>query len=197
MSKYSDKLKLRNRLKSLAPPASFVDDKLAVKPTTQQQSNPNNHFSAGVICQKVNEVWCVAGITDQRFPNDVRIPGGTNKNALWENSIQTLCRELGEELDVKADPEECCGLVHTVVKGCHKQYFFVVRHWSGTLRCGEFKDTDGIILTVRWVPMREFWQRCFRNHRDGFQTAIKIIAKENIDPTFKKQAEQAEIIFHV
>lgn len=180
-------------------PAPVTVKLVATKPIQTQtpEINSSKHFSAGVICFRVEEVWCVAGITDRRFPADLRIPGGTNKNAPWETPLQTLCRELGEELNIEADPATCCGRVHTVSKGSHTQYFFLVRNWSGTLREGEFSDSDGETLTARWVPLREFWRRCFRNHREGFKKAIEVVVKAHPDPTLREQAEEAEIIFHI
>lgn len=198
-SKYAAKQKrLQEEARRLdrQPQALQVATPIQVSPPAPTSSD---HFSAGVIYQKAGEVWYIAGITDQRFPNDVRIPGGTNKNAPWETTLQTLCRELGEELkiDVNEEQAKSCSLVNMVRKGAHTQYFFIVRNWSGTLKEGEFRDSDSQVLNVRWVSLYDFWQKCFKNHREGFQKAIVLIAKEHPDPTFREQAMEAGIVFHI
>ena len=195
MSHYSDKLRKRADGRSVQT-SSEPPVVSSVTPTSGEP--PVSHFSAGVICQKVGGVWHIAGITDSRFPTDVRVPGGTNKNASWENPPQTLCRELGEELEIDVLPSaDFCKLVHVVPKKSRVQYFYAVAKYCKTVRCGEFRDSDGATLTVRWVSLEEFWQRCFSNHKDGFQKAIELFARENPDSTFREQAIDAEILFHV
>ncbi len=200
MSNYSDKVKRRAREQNAVSPIPREPQKPETMPVINSLPITNasaKHFCAGVLYKKRGDgVWCVAGITDKRFPDDVRIPGGTNKNAAWEQPLQTLCRELGEELLVTMCPESCCSQVHSVSKHDHTQFFFVVRLWSGDLREGWFQDSDREELFARWIPLAEFWHKCFRNHREGFQKAVAKIAdeKQAAEPEFFGQAIQAGII---
>lgn len=203
MSKYSDKM--LQRKKELTSKVDVVSTPavVATVPSVQTTSQPHfsDHFSAGIIYQKRSDgVWCVAGITDSRFPRDVRIPGGTNKNATWENHFQTLCRELGEELMIMVDPRNPFPYVYRVpTRGRHVQFFYVVRDWTGQLRDGnekeKFKDSDGEELLSQWVPLGEFWKRCFKGHREAFQKGIVAIVRDHPDPTFADQAVEAGIVF--
>ena len=194
MSKYSEKLKRR---KSETTPIGVPLGVPYATPSCQQKqhtSGTSGHFCAGVICQKMDGFWCFAGITDERFPNDIRIPGGTNKNAPWEEVIKTLHRELGEELGVVIE-DDSCAEVHSVNKRGHTQHFFIVRKWNGLLRVGPFKDSDGASLVIKWVTLAEFWRRCFKNHQHGFWAAVQSIAAEIQDQSFVLQARGAGIIF--
>lgn len=199
MSSYSEKVRRRNREPDKEP--DEPPDTPAVPPRPEPVESPKleperSHFCAGVLVQKVEGVWCVIGITDLRFPDDVKIPGGTNKHSLWEDKSQTLCRELGEELLIKATGFEQVHEPPPKPESNHTQYFFAVYEWEGKPRLGSFDDTDGVTLEVKRLPLDEFWRRCFVRHKLAFKKAIEWLAREKFrdEPDFAFQAGRAGII---
>ncbi len=159
--------------------------------------NTSDHFSAGVYFSfdtKDNR-WKVLGATDSRFPNDAKIPGGTNKDDETKELIEetpgdTLKREFYEETGFRTNGE--CLQAHFVkipgrVKGTiHTRYFYLVKNATGNFPFDfirEFTD-DKDKIKVRWWTLQDFEKALLINHRNGFVKAF--LAMANSDEKFRQ-----------
>ncbi len=137
-----------------------------------------SHFAAGIVLKVLDGGhYEVIGVTSKRFPREVKCPGGTNKNALWETKEQTLAREMGEEVNITMiNPL----LVHTEEKYGHTKYFFVTNKFEGRLEgVREFNDSDGDPLTVKWWKLDDFVRHLFHNHRTGVMMVCSVLRRND------------------
>lgn len=199
MSKYS--VKCAERQKAVSAAGGGGEIVVPTRNATSAQFVGSDHFCAGILFDKRDGVWCIAGVTDKRYPTQVRIPGGTNKFAAQETRFQTLCREIGEELLVTLDPTQTHDPIHSLPKGRgHMQYFFVVKNENlkkgDEVRVGVwFPDRDGEMLIANWWTLSKFCQSCgLPNHLTAFLKAVEATARNSADRTFREQAEAARLI---
>jgi len=159
-----------------------------------------NHFCAGIFfgLNSADGKWSVLGATDSRYPENVKIPGGTNKDEkanflLEEKPGNTLIREFIEETGLK--PEGEFNKVHSVTLPArklgdtpHTRYFFLVRKVVGIFPFSsvkEFRD-DKDDVKVRWWNLEEFEKAIFRfpNHKEGYVKAF--LAMANLEEKFRQ-----------
>lgn len=203
-NKYADKVARRNKERS-HDGGNLEEKETSLQPIVAEVSlrvpviseRWANHFCAGVVVRKIGALWYVAGVTDSRYPTEVKLPGGTNSDDRRETDIDTLRRELQEEIgiEVPAEPSACQRVCRCERHGGHIQYFFFVRSWYGDWKSEPFADNSHII-TPRTMTLADFWPNCFEGHREPFQKAVRWIAREKAttEPDFAEQARAAGII---
>lgn len=137
------------------------------------------HFSAGIYLVRRTDgsgKYDIIGVTSKRFPNDVKLPGGTNENAPWENENETLIREFAEETGLCPRSFACLYSTPIVGKNDHVQHFFIVKEATGKFDGPKtVKEPDQDELTVRWWELGEFEEHLFRNHRIAFLKACRVL----------------------
>lgn len=203
-NKYADKVARRNQERTQSGesleeretfPSSTVAEVAAKTPAISQQCP--SHFCAGVVVRKIGDLWYLAAVTDSRYPTEVKLPGGTNSDDRRETDIDTLRRELQEEIgiEVPAEPSVCQRVCRCERHGGHIQYFFFVRRWYGDWKSEPFADNSHTI-TPRTMTLTDFWPNCFEGHREPFQKVVRWIAREKAttEPDFAEQARAAGII---
>ena len=144
------------------------------------QQITSDHFCGGVMFKQEAGKWYVLSVTSNRFPESVKIPGGTNQNARWETKEQTLLREFPEETSYTV-----VDYVHDAVHmiSCdngHTKNFYLITKASGKLAIGESKtvnEPDGDVLTVRWIELSEFIAKLYMVQREAFQMAMSKFAE--------------------
>jgi hypothetical protein len=134
-----------------------------------------SHFSAGVYFLPGKKGrWSILGSTTVRYPNSVKLIGGTDKYHPGETKEETLGREFLEQ----------AGIIPTVffvifTNGTvdHTKYFFLVLKAEGEFPgVRKVTKTDGESLTVRSWDLAEFEHRLFPNHRQAFTKAVMVLA---------------------
>jgi 8-oxo-dGTP pyrophosphatase MutT (NUDIX family) len=140
-------------------------------------------FCAGIYVQRGTDgVWRVLGVTDDRFSNEVKFPGGTDTNAPWENPGQTFLREFPEETGFVPVTYT---VIHINKKSPeHTQYFYWISEAKGQLEIGkeiERDESDGRHITVRWWEIEEFAQHLYRANHEPFK---KVLVGLAMDPNF-------------
>ncbi len=132
-----------------------------------------NHFSAGYIFQKIDNVWYVLTVQDKRF-RDLKAAGGMSADG--EDPIATLRRELRQELGVEVINAV---LVHEVSKTNHVQYYFLVTEVSGLPTLDEKRElreikagVPGDALDMRWATLEEFSRRVYKGQYEAFSRAV-------------------------
>ena len=129
-----------------------------------------SHFCAVVLIVLMsNGLYKIVGVTSKRYPKEVKLPGGTNKRNTSETVLQTLIREIWEEVGIKSSNQR---LVHTEkISEDHTQYFYVC---TSDLAGNEFKEPrmvqeeDGDELTVKFWDLEKFDEVCFKKTQEGF-----------------------------
>lgn len=157
------------------------------------------HFCAGTIFRfnEEDKTWYVLGLTDMRFQCNVKLPGGTNKNSLWETKEQTLVREFGEETTltpthvIEVASEEVEDLTKEAEN--HTKYFFLILKVRSldSIPFGfrrDFTEPDSQKLEVRWWKIRDFTDSLFQKHEAGFAKAV--IAAARIDKKFAEDNKE-------
>jgi 8-oxo-dGTP pyrophosphatase MutT (NUDIX family) len=143
----------------------------------------SNHFCAGIHFRRAEDgKYVILGVTAKRFPDEVKFPGGTNKNSPWENVDQTLIREITEET----------GLIPTLYlqiytegTGNHLKVFFVCLKVEGQFNGPKtVKEPDGDELTIRFWDLGDFSRHLFQNHRHAFLLVCRRLSV--MDPDFYK-----------
>jgi ADP-ribose pyrophosphatase YjhB (NUDIX family) len=134
----------------------------------------SNHFCAGIyLVRSLDGKYQIIGVTAKRFPNEVKLPGGTNKNSIWETPDQTLVREMLEETGL--EPVRFQLVSKEEAKG-HTKYFFVCLEVKGHFDGPKtVKEPDGDELTIGLWDLAEFDQYLFRNHRLAFMKACRVL----------------------
>jgi 8-oxo-dGTP pyrophosphatase MutT (NUDIX family) len=142
-----------------------------------------NHFSAGYIFKKIDDIWYVLSIKDKRF-NEPKAAGGMSE--VGEDPIATLRRELRQELGVDVINAV---LVHEVGKQNHTQYFFLITEVSGLPAIDEKRElreikagVPGDVLDMSWVTLDEFSKKVYKGQREAFSKAV--IKKAEDDRVF-------------
>ena len=149
-------------------------------------------FCAGAIFKKIDGKWYVVGVTvlskngkPVRYSNEVKFPGGTDENAPWEDTQQTLLRELPEETWITPTQYH---EVHRESLGDHTRYFFLITDYTCRgefLKVGEIREKDepdGQRIRIRLWEITEFFDHLFRDYRSAFVKAIAEMAK--LDTSF-------------
>lgn len=150
-----------------------------------------NSFCCGVkfAWDSLASAWKVLGATDNRFPDGVKIVGGTNKENPSEPPKDTVIREFDEEAHLLAKhykevwfrtiPGRNGGIPHT-------QHFYLITKTAGTFPFDSTHqfDDDGDQVTVRWWTLAEFEKALLPSHKVGFQKAFLEMA--SIDEKFKQ-----------
>lgn len=83
---------------------------------------------------------------DKNNPLKFEFPGGKLEGD--ESPEKALCRELGEELGIQVQPEDCHPLVFSTAPGTYRSLtllLFTVRKWAGTPQAREGQPS------MRWV----------------------------------------------
>ena len=138
-----------------------------------------NHFSAGYIFQKIENVWYVLTVQDERF-RDLKAAGGMSADG--EDPITTLRRELRQELGVEVIDAV---LVHEVDKKNHIQYYFLVTNVSGLPTLDEKRElreikagVPGDVLHMCWATLDEFARRVYKGQYEAFSKAVIKMAED-------------------
>ncbi len=154
-------------------------DKRPVKPV----KNRATQFCATAVIEEINGEWLILGATDHRFLKGVKIVGGTNQNALWENVQQTRNREVAEESGLTLVSSMLCfDIEKGSVSDPHHQYFYLALSWEGNFprnQVKQVKEADGSELTVKWWNFLDFSEALAPSHRDGFMAILIVMAKRN------------------
>jgi ADP-ribose pyrophosphatase YjhB (NUDIX family) len=151
----------------------------------------NSHFASGVIFAfyPQEKKWYILGATVKGFPMiRVKIPGGTNNEFPKETPLETLKREVKEEMELEVINST---VVHSYnVSGkisgdIHTRYFYLVTKFSGKfpIKYVHDFDDDGDAVSVKWWTVEDMDTFIFQNHKDGFEKAF--LEMSEICPDFK------------
>jgi 8-oxo-dGTP diphosphatase len=101
-----------------------------------------NDATRYLLCQRAES---------KKYPLQWEFPGG--KVEIGEQPLQTLQRELAEELHIEIQPADCRLLCTTVndypLAGIFKVHFYLVQQFSGEITNTEFN-------AMEWVKPEEF-----------------------------------------
>jgi len=145
--------------------------------------NAHRYYSAVAIFEKRSEVWGVYAVTEPGRA-EMKFPGGTSKDHLDADPIDTLDREIDEELHIGIRVAPCF-FVEKRGLG-HEKHFFLVLKYDGVIREGRFLD-DYAEKMLRWVSLPEFSRNCL-HHREAFRRALKAQAENSEE--FKRETRQ-------
>ena len=145
------------------------------------------HFCAGIhLVRQADGKYQILGATSNRFPDEVKLPGGTNENAPWEDTDQTFVREFSEETGIT--PVSFL-TVHTEQARGHTKHFLFCREVNGQFNGPKtVKEPDGDEITIKFWDLAQFNRQLFENHRVAFMKACIVLRK--IDDTFSKYYPQ-------
>lgn len=150
-----------------------------------QEKQPR-HFAAGIFCQRqMDGNYYILGVTSENFKEaveNVKFPGGTNRNARWEIPEQTLAREFSEETGLTPTRSSLCYVDERDRE--HHKYFYVVLSVSGEFPLAHVKQTaesDGDQLTTQWWPVEIFSRQLFHNHREAFKLFCQVMVKHDVE----------------
>lgn len=151
------------------------------------QKFPNKYFSAGIFFRENNGVSEVFSVQDELHA-ELKFPGGSSKDDRDKDEVDTLERELKEELKISI---RVATGVHSDNRGLgHVKHFFLVTKYDGEIKSGVFWD-DKEQKMGRWVSLAEFGKHSF-HHREAFRHALKAEAERS--PAFR--AKNKEFIQH-
>jgi ADP-ribose pyrophosphatase YjhB (NUDIX family) len=147
--------------------------------------NKASHFCAGIYLKRGQDgKYQILGATSRRFVEEVKLPGGTNENAAWENPEQTFKREFSEETGLTPT---LFVLIHTESGRGHIKHYFVCQSVTGELK-PKHDEPDGDKLTLKMWDLAEFNRHLFESHRVAFMKACIVLRR--IDETFSKHYEE-------
>jgi ADP-ribose pyrophosphatase YjhB (NUDIX family) len=139
----------------------------------------SSHFSGGFYAVKKEDgKYQIVGITSTRFPEEVKLPGGTNKNAQWETPEQTLIREFSEETGLA--PVSFLK-IHEHLSNGHTKNFFLCTKVEGKLNLEPKREPDGDEIVIKLWDLTEFHRHCFKNYRLAFLKGCCELAKTDRD----------------
>ena len=140
-------------------------------------------FCAGFFFKKFNEKWYALCVTDIRFQDEVKPPGGgKKKDEHWDDTLE---REFLEETDRKLAVKSFL-IVHGELHEEHEKHFYLITEISGELELDEeitIKEPDGKVIRTKFVELEEFSARLYKK---GYGRAYRkaSIRMRELDPTF-------------
>jgi ADP-ribose pyrophosphatase YjhB (NUDIX family) len=154
----------------------------------------SNHYAGVFVCSQVDNPKdiCVLCVTDRRFPENVKMPGGMaelvsggrnetpeetmKREAISETGVQVISSRL-VFVEKKVDPK---------TGDLHQKYFFLAEEVSALPQVGalyrvveETNPSDGSVekLICFWLPLREFAFRLFDGQRLAFSAILAELAR--------------------
>ena len=147
-------------------------------------------FCAGFLFTKVEGIWYSLGVTDLRFPNEVKPIGGSDKKD--KDPKTTMDREGDEETTKQGETKGrlsivSCTKVHEDLSNRdHSKIFYLITKAVLKIEPGEeinVIEPDGQLLVVRLWELQEFSTSLFwRNYGEAFKKTCAEMRR--LDPTF-------------
>ncbi len=110
-----------------------------------------------------------------------KFPGGRNKDHPEDSTfLDTLKRELFEELHIRLKDDSELKVIYDVIQGDHRKIFYLVsvEAFEGEIRQVPQWDATTILSVPRWVRVDEsLYRKIYRTHRSAFRSAMLFLNK--------------------